>query len=121
MCVYTCTNRANEVNNNIEFLLHLLQALHEALPQPFLVGSVRLSRILDLLGIILLDDPGKDDVADGCEALLLVAGVPVTTKEQTDANEKKHPEGVLNYGSSNQFTSADIMFVPFTAQHPSTH
>jgi hypothetical protein len=46
------------------------------------VGSVCLDRILGLLGIILLDDPGEDDATEGYEALLLVAGVPVTTKEQ---------------------------------------
>jgi hypothetical protein len=82
MRMYKCTNRANEVDDNRELLLRLLQALDEALPRPFLLGSVCLGRFLGLLGIVLLDDPGEVDAADGCEALLLVAGVPVTTKEQ---------------------------------------
>lgn len=71
----TCTNRANEVNDNGELMLRLLQAFHEALPRPCLLSSVGLSCFLGLLGI-LLDDPGEVNPADGCKALLLVAGIP---------------------------------------------
>ena len=72
---YAYINRANEVNDNGELLLRLLQALHEALPRPCLLSGVGLSCFLGLLGI-LLDDPGEVNPADGCKALLLVAGIP---------------------------------------------
>jgi hypothetical protein len=87
-CTSAFTNRANEVYDDGELMMCLLQALHKALPGPYLLGSVSLSRLLGLL-CILLYDPGEVNPADGRESLLLVASVPATADTTQQAEERK--------------------------------